>query len=572
MKTIFSFILFNCLIFGSSFAQQELDCVDNLPSVKIRLDLDRNLYIAGEKIWFTAYCLENGNLNSHLSKVLYLELFDAEKKAFVQQKFSIQNGVAFGHIEVPEQISTGHYFLRAYTNYLRNFPADFAYYEVVSIVNPLVEAKTIAASKTATNATTQANIEALPIDIRLLNQQYKPREKVVVQLDKNIDKTAKINITVRKKGLDQQTTIAKASVQNTCLANGNKAFKNQQLEWLPETRDLSIRGIVVDSETKTPIANELCMVSVIGESPQIHLMETKKDGSFLFTLNGLEGNQNLFIGLKNRTKKKMEVLVKNDFSTNFPSINPLAFTYDSLQHQLIEELYVNHQVGSTYTFESQQASFELPATKKFNTNLDQANVRIDVTSFIEIPTMEEVFRDLVPAVNVKGKIGDRYLSMINDDLYQTFDDPIVLLDNVPIYNIEKLLEINPKKIETIDLINSYYFLGDFMIGGILSIKTNTDDFAKYQWENETAFVAYRTISPSITFNTPNYAEGTTKQSSKADFRTILYWNPDVDLCNTSFEFYTSDHLSAYEIIIRGMTLDGKPYFGKADFNVVDIIK
>ncbi len=574
MKTFFSFLLFNSIIFGNVLAQYQLDCIDNLPTEKIVLDLDRNLYIAGEKIWFTAYCLENGNLHNRISKVLYLELFNGEKKAFIQQKFKITNGMAFGHLDIPEQIGTGHYFLRAYTNYLRNFSADYATFELISIVNPLVDSKDIGEpemQKTSSLPVTKTT--TLPVEIQLSKKRFKAREKVVIQLNPNIDKSAKLNITVRKKGLHQANTITKITQQNPWLSNADQTFvKTKQLEWLPETRALSINGIVVDSETKKPIANELCMVSVIGETTQLHLTETKDDGSFLFSLKGLEGKQNLFVGLKNRTKKNMEVLVKNDFSTSFPSINQFAFSYDSTQHQIIEELYLNHQIGSAYTFENQYASFELPMNNNFSRNIAQANTSIDVTSFIQVPTMEEVFRELVPAVNVKGKIGDRYLSMINDELFQTFDDPIVLLDNVPIYNIEKLLEINPKKIKKIDLINSYYLLGDFMVGGILSIKTNTDNFAKYQWENETAFVEYKTISPSTSLRSPNYNNAATKGSTKADFRTILYWNPIVDLRSTSFEFYTSDHLSEYEIIIRGMTIDGQPYFGKTDFNVVNSLK
>jgi hypothetical protein len=49
----------------------------------------------------------------------------------------------------------------------------------------------------------------------------------------------------------------------------------------------------------------------------------------------------------------------------------------------------------------------------------------------------------------------------------------------------------------------------------------------------------------------------------------LYWDPEFKLTEgaTNLEFFTSDELSSYDIIVEGITKNGKICFGTTSFTV-----
>ena len=71
------------------------------------------------------------------------------------------------------------------------------------------------------------------------------------------------------------------------------------------------------------------------------------------------------------------------------------------------------------------------------------------------------------------------------------------------------------------------------------------------------------------FYSPKYLPGEVKNPAP-DFRTMLYWNPEVVTSNGSADlnFYTSDQTGNYIINVEGITNEGKVCLGSAGFQVV----
>ena len=98
-----------------------------VPQEKVFLHLDRSYYSAGETVWYKAYLL---NASTHeadsVSGVLYVELIDATARKVRQRgQLRAENGYAAGNFALPDSLPAGHYQLRAYTNWMRNFPEEF---------------------------------------------------------------------------------------------------------------------------------------------------------------------------------------------------------------------------------------------------------------------------------------------------------------------------------------------------------------------------------------------------------------------------------------------------------------
>ena len=108
-------------------------CIQNIEH--ITLATDRNLYISGEPIWYSASYSISDDANLFLSKVLYVELFN-NNQVVASQKVGIEENLITGRITIPEHVPTGYYILRAYTRYQENFPAWQFTSVIISVVNP----------------------------------------------------------------------------------------------------------------------------------------------------------------------------------------------------------------------------------------------------------------------------------------------------------------------------------------------------------------------------------------------------------------------------------------------------
>jgi hypothetical protein len=69
---------------------------------------------------------------------------------------------------------------------------------------------------------------------------------------------------------------------------------------------------------------------------------------------------------------------------------------------------------------------------------------------------------------------------------------------------------------------------------------------------------------------PDYANPEIKNSRKPDYRHTLYWNPfveQVESKSASLLFYSSDLKGEFDVVVEGITSDGKRIYGTTRFQV-----
>lgn len=111
--------------------------VTELYQEKIYIHTDRSIYITGETIWLKPYNVDaTFHTLSDLSKIVNVELFDVTGKPVKQVRVQLNEGIGEGQLFVSPDIQTGTYVLRAYTNWMKNFSADFAFSKKITIINP----------------------------------------------------------------------------------------------------------------------------------------------------------------------------------------------------------------------------------------------------------------------------------------------------------------------------------------------------------------------------------------------------------------------------------------------------
>ncbi|UOY05102.1 TonB-dependent receptor plug domain-containing protein [Muricauda sp. SCSIO 64092] len=104
---------------------------------KVFLHTDKEVYRAGETIWFKTYLL-NGvtHFNSTKSNLVYVELLD-QYDSIVAKRVNIMQGFgSAGHIDLDSILPKGPYYIRAFTRYMVNDDKTNFYQKRISLLGP----------------------------------------------------------------------------------------------------------------------------------------------------------------------------------------------------------------------------------------------------------------------------------------------------------------------------------------------------------------------------------------------------------------------------------------------------
>jgi hypothetical protein len=194
-----------------------------------------------------------------------------------------------------------------------------------------------------------------------------------------------------------------------------------------------------------------------------------------------------------------------------------------------------------------------------------------MADYVSLPTMEEVFYELLPNVSVK-KRNSGYEILITDRINEKRNEisPDLFLDGVKIKDASIIVELDPSIVERIDVVKEKYFVGNYSFPGIVNIMTKSADFSSIPLPGYMIRLPYRVIEPVKSFFSPDYSSGELKNNTIPDFRNTLYLNPSVKPDSEGkirIEFWTSDFVSEYEINVQGITSEGEVISTKKTFRV-----
>src|SRR5688572_24507519 len=113
---------FQCI---GQLPQQKLEkWGDQLPIEKIYLHFDRENYLAGQTMWFKAYCYANYSSNTAITTI-YAELVSPYSGIISRKSFPVARGISQGQFDLPDTLSSGTYLIRAYSATMLNHDVDF---------------------------------------------------------------------------------------------------------------------------------------------------------------------------------------------------------------------------------------------------------------------------------------------------------------------------------------------------------------------------------------------------------------------------------------------------------------
>jgi len=366
---------------------------------------------------------------------------------------------------------------------------------------------------------------------------------------------------------NDSSAVATEALNNLMLTQGWRRFKWEDVaknklpafEFITENEGPVINGILTDKKTGLPQKNIITTLTVPGENFELRSAVSKQDGSILFNVNDFYGSNEIIIQAVNAADSAIKINIASPFSDKFSSsLFPRFSLPDKWKDQILSRS-INAQADNAYLIDRKKHAFATPVvdTNVFYGKADKQYYLDDYTRFI---TMDEVMKEFVIDVRVR-KQADRYQFKVVNAAYKSFfdQDPLVLIDGVPVSNVDKIMAFDPLKIKKIDVATHKHYLGPLVCDGIVSYKTYQGDLGGYELDPNAVVIEYEGLQRQRVFYSPVYENNTQKESRIPDLRNLLYWSPAIKTIKDGkqqLSFYTSDLKASFAVIVQGLTTEG----------------
>ena len=363
-------------------------------------------------------------------------------------------------------------------------------------------------------------------------------------------------------------TASDKEIDNLMLTHGWSRFRwenlnnDQPIIFMPEYRGHLLEANLTDNDGK-PVIAEIGYISTPGKKIEFSGSKSDSQGKIFINSN--------FIGSKKlvlqTTEPQSNIKLLSPFSTQFATVKiPPVFLSEKNSREIIRKS-VSMQIADTFG-DSDKFKPETDSSAFYGT-APEIYLLDDYTRF---PVMEEVMREYVKSVWVRKK-GDQFtFKIVNRDKGDLLDgEALILLDGVPIFNVNDIMAFDPLKIKQLDVLPSRYFVGSLAFDGIVSYRTYKGDLGGFKFSPETVIIDYEGLQQQKEFYSPRYETVPEINSRIPDGRHLLYWNPEVKINGSEarqLEFYTSDQPGTYRVVVQGIAADGTPLYGETTFKVV----
>jgi hypothetical protein len=524
---------------------------------KIYVHTDKPYYYPGEPLWMKAYInYYNHGWRDSLSDVLYVELINARREVQVERLFRIDNGVSHGNFILPDSIDAGTYYLRAYTNLRRNFGDSGLFTKPLHIlpINDRVDPAHQPPVQTSYG-----------LSVSTAKSTHRVRDLITLQfkLDEEL-KSSGANLSVAVTDAAQVIVIPeKQNILNGFPIDPNEIPRIDELNWRIE-RGVSFFGQFINNKGE-PEKTQLSFIQ--WKTGDVLSVETDDEGMFWQT--GLQFIDSAVFSYKSDKAK----------GRAYGSVNILPREIPALPTRTDAPLPIV-QAGTVQRIFSE---YEVPKDSKLLDEVEIVGRRPEDTEFERSKRRPYGRPDYVLTaknLNVNsgnllwalvGKVPGLVVNPVEGTLYFTRSlansitqgpNPMVTINDVPMAGDAGTVlgSIDFNTIESIEFTKRLNVLyGSQGANGVISVYTKTGTSVDNTDPN------FQTIklpgySKTRKFQAPDYARP--KEDTQADYRSTLYWNPDVTVDPTTGlgvgTFYASDLAGQYRIVVEGVAGNGQP--------------
>ncbi|OOG69402.1 carboxypeptidase-like regulatory domain-containing protein [Algoriphagus sp. A40] len=523
---------------------------------KVYLHTDKPYYYAGDQVFFKGY-LAYGNpyLRAELSKVLYVELISTERDILIEKKFQIRDGIVVGDFYLPDSMAGEKYFLRSYTNWMRNYGPNQYFVQPISILDPY---KRIAPDEAV------GTWEVQGVQLKADKSQFGAREKVEISLKITDQKGNAIPATLSAGAWDATQMVPVNRVTDMEKALGlqgvSESLGLDRFSY-PIEKSLSISGKVTDEKGKGVGTS---LTAFVNDFQGMIDLETGSDGTFSLTDMEFYGPMKLAFSALDKKGKPLNVELPATLKAPvalpadafFPKVIILATPVKTPnpEEPQVEESSTNEQIPG-----EKPAIYGTPNFVVKGEDLTKTGNNSDLVSSLagHVPSMR---------VSLVGATGQQQIRIRGGAISAGGSmEPIVMINGNIVGSsgaasaADNLRSVNPYDIDRVEVVTRMApMLGDQGKNGVIAVYLKdrlVQDLSGQPGLKEFVVEGYQ---PSGSFFVMDYEQMT--DPVEKDDRQTLYWNPYLiadEKGELSFSFYTNDSPGPVVIEVRGLGIDGE---------------
>ncbi|WP_223648443.1 hypothetical protein [Hymenobacter psoromatis] len=367
--------------------------------------------------------------------------------------------------------------------------------------------------------------------------------------------------------LRDTSATARAALDNLLLTQGWSRFRWDDvlaarppaLPYLPEVNGHFVRGRLTDRRTGAPAAGLTAYLASPSRAIRLYNAISQVDGILRFETNPFYGPTQLVLQTDYLRDSTYHLELLSPFSTQFAAGQARPFALSQGLAAALTQRSVQVQTQRRF-FSRFENAYTQPAhdTLAFYGRPDEQYLLDDYTRF---PVLEEVMREYVPGVLVRKRRDGFHFLVVDKRNDATFrNNPLVLLDGVPVFDVNKIMAFSPLKIRKLDVVDGHFFHGPLTYDGVVSYTTYKGDLAGFPLPPQALLEEYEGLQGEREFFAPRYETAARQQSRLPDFRNLLHWQPDMTLTPgqpRTLTFYTSDQVGRYLVVAQGLAADGR---------------
>ncbi len=525
-------------------------------SERVILFSDRNMYITGEPVQFSALITSVNTKTKPLSRILYCEIITPDGKQIASGKFAAYNFKITGRIVIPQDLLTGNYYMRVYTKLMRNEGPSVYSYTFLKIVNPFRDEIRTTKNGYAETRLIRNDIEESDDLVISSPEKVNPDEDIIIKVspDSVCRELRNLTVSIIPGNTFQDKSAGISSDYNGIIGN----------RYAPETEGVTITGLVRNRTTRDGIPGIRINLSIIGEGNDFMSTKTGPSGRFNFTVHDYYGNRDIFLSSERSDSLDAEILVDNDFCAIPVQLPDETFELSGVEREIALTMARNLQVGSWFYADTADSGYEVNVdTALFYGEPDDVLI---MDNYVQLSTLEDYFNELPTFVRVRKQSGRKYFRVSGPQAALTEIEPLVMIDLVAIDDPDKILALDPREINRIDIVNNVYIKGDQLYGGIINIISENGDFAGISLPASGIFVNYDFLDNKGAET--RYPNNDVNQFGPDARNTVLWQEAGSDNFCSEIKLHAPAAPGLYMIVIRGVNENGKKIIRTSSFKVI----
>jgi len=379
-----------------------------------------------DRTWYLAGEAMKVSVTDNDATIAYAELCDVHGLA-AGVVIGLKEPEGTGMIELPSDLHSGYYVLSVYT---RHNPKVSQ--QLVAVINPLRKSEDDDIEWVEIKSTQQTHPQPLPVE---------GGEESVEYGDGSLRET--------------EGHIIKARVKN-----------------------------VYDG--KTYIGSQICpSLSIVGK--QIHYFEGQmvNDSTAVFYTFGIHGKLPLVLSAMTSTGESLPIEMISPFAALLPKQLPhLVFHYNRSEVEARSLDMQRHQL-------SKKEETVVPLDYDETVFCTKPDLTYNLDEYRQFLTIREVLLEYVSCVKHTKIDGvPRMIVRREQEVYNNTLPTLVLIDGMPVFDVERLLNYDARRVHHINIYAGQYTFGNSVYNGILSFVTRSGQLTNYPVEPNMQYLVY----------------------------------------------------------------------------------